>query len=549
MAFRSGYLWSHWYQDQNHLVMYSKGAALLPSQPYAYYTSPLPEFSQYNDIRFGDSANVYHYGWPDSNILAHFFGQRVQYAWSSTTYPAWYITPGVTPGFGDPPKLREGLGQKEGEFTWNRQIAFLVGKTAKSPNYFVIRDTMAGEGKLAQWFGLNVLGRKGDVQVQPDALHVNTEWPTKLDVFFPGQAITPELTEEDPLLDLLAHYYGPTWAAAVKGKSLSPNWKRKDGKPLDPEKRIVPDQEQHVLVRIPAAAGADHFWLAYPRGAGEAAPAVKRLAPHVVKVTHAEGTDYILLAPAHTRYSGEGITLEGTAAAVRVGREDVTLAILTGTGAASYGKALITGLGPVENTFAHAVIPEVNPRVYGGIPSAIPPYTPTLAGHQPLGDGVKKAANGTTTEYLVDAPTAITTTDGAVTMEARKAAIQITPVGIRFVVPERTYVKLTVGTVGVRGTGPFDLTLTDAGITGTVDGEMRTIVATMPKAIIRPMYHLDGTRWYAGYPDDPAPYRGRQDPQFGLAFAVHAGKHQVEIREWASPALPPAPAMVEIAVK
>ena len=113
---------------------------------------------------------------------------------------------------------------------------------------------------------------------------------------------------------------------------------------------------------------------------------------------------------------------------------------------------------------------------------------------------------------------------------------------VRFIAPAPVYVKLTHGNVGVRGVGPFDLTFTPAGITGKVDGDIRTIVTTWPDQIIRPMYHMDGVRWYAGFADEHSIIKGTTAPQFSLAIGVSAGSHTVKISEWEWPEMPPAPA-------
>ena len=148
-----------------------------------------------------------------------------------------------------------------------------------------------------------------------------------------------------------------------------------------------------------------------------------------------------------------------------------------------------------------------------------------------------------TTEYLIDSdqPAPVTVTDGNVLIEARKAAIHITPQTIRLVALDRTYCRLAVGNVAVRGVGPFDLTFTKEKITGTVEGAIRSLVCTWPEAITRPMYHMDGVRWYAGFADDHSISKGTPTPQMALAFGVTDGKHQVEIAEWMYPELPPSP--------
>ncbi len=421
LFFRSGYIWSHWTIDQGNLTMYSKGAALFPPQPYTYFTSPNPGWSQYNDMRFGHMENEFRFGWPDGNVLDCFLGEKAQYAWASTGYPAWYINPGVTPGMGNPPKKIDGVEQKEGQFWWNRQVVFMVGKTPKSPNYFVFHDTITGTGRLAQWLNFDLLGKKENLE--------------------------------------------------QKGKA------------------IYPDQEKRILVRIPEEPGTDNFWIAYPKADGEKSPSVTRLASNVIKIVHSEGTDCILLSPDPDRYEGEDLVLEGCAAVVRLTPDSATFAVLGGTGKSGYKGQIFESAGPFEKTVAINSIE--------------------------AGSEVVKASSG------------------------KKASAEAVPGGVRFIAPDDDCVQLESGTNCIRGFGPFDITISDKEIKGTVDGRMRTLVASLPPGITKPMYLQDGTRWGGGYADTPAPYRGRSDPQYSMAFGVLDGKHTVEIREWESPPLPP----------
>jgi len=98
------------------------------------------------------------------------------------------------------------------------------------------------------------------------------------------------------------------------------------------------------------------------------------------------------------------------------------------------------------------------------------------------------------------------------------------------------------GTIGIRGMGPFDLTYAPDGWRGTVDGSRRTLVMSTPEKLTRPMLLLDGQLWASGIPDEPSPWRGRDEPQFGLAAGVESGKQELKVVEWQWPALPPVPA-------
>jgi len=539
LFFRSGYNWSHWPTDQGHLILYSKGAPLLPCQPYQYYTAPRTDFDQYNILRFGDKENISEHGWADSNILDHAFGPTVDYAWSSSGYPDWYIKPGaVAPFFGGPRKLAVGVDQHPGAFTWDRQILFLKGASGKSPNYFVIRDTENGAGKLASWFNLNLLGRKENVQVTGSRLAVDTEWPTKLDVLFPGRTALPFDMYEDNKLFAYGPYNKIT--NPVAGQPLSRNWLDKDGKPALPG-GPPPAIEQQVQLRMPGAPGEEYSWVLYPRGDGEATPAVTRLAPGVVKIVTAESTDYAFLSTTPITFDAEGVTFTGSAGSVRVAKAGtVTLALTGGVGQVGYKGYVITGAAPFEKTVA---MKELRRRQVASS-GLVDGFTlqPRLTGPQPVVPGVSKATADGITEYLVKSDAPVTATDGNVSLTARQAMIQISPAGIRFVVPERAYAQLSVGNVGVRGVGPFDLTFTAEKITGSVKGDTRTLVTTWPAQITRPMYLMDGTRWYAGFADEHSIYKGTPTPQFALALGVTDGPHKVEISEWVFPVMPPNPA-------
>jgi hypothetical protein len=550
MFLRSGNNWSHWPEDQGQFILSSKGAVLCPSQPYQYWTSPKKDFDMASLLRFGDPTNRLPHSWPDSNILDHAFGPTVDYAWSSTGFPDWYIAPGAVEAYkpkSDVPvasgmlrALAPGIAQAQGAFAWNRQVLFLKGDTAKSPNYFVFRDTVRGEGKLASWFNLNLLGRQKDVQIDGGHIAVDTEWPTKLDLLFvqPGK-VSADFYEETQPGPAFAPFHQP-WYRAMKTAPapISPNWVRTDGKPVKfPE--APPTHEQHVFLRIANAPGAEFTWLVYPRGAGEALPTVTHLAPGALKIVTSEGTDYVFLSPTPITYAGAGVTFAGCSGAVRVKKQTVTLALTGGTGSVGFQGYVLSSDTPVERTLERRKMKKT--MVAAPTPKTTITYPPGLAGAQPLVPGVTKATAGGETEYVLASPTLVTAADGAVRLEGRLGAIRCTPQGIRFVVTTRDYAQLSVGNVGVRGVGPFDLTFTATGITGRVDGDIRTLVVTWPDQIVRPMFHLDGMRYFAGWADDHCIAKGTPTPQFAIGFGVTAGPHTVAIAEWSYPALPPVP--------
>jgi len=492
---RSGYLWSHWNQDQGNIMLFSKGAVLIPSQPYQYGAPKDKSFPDKNFIHFGSPLNDFPHAWPDSNILDAQFGASVDYAWSSTGYPEWFINPGSTKGFGKPRELVAGLNQKEGAFTWDRQIAFLKGATGKSPNYFVIRDSMNGDGKLASWFNLSLLGRKENVQITGSKVALDTEWPTKLDILFPGRKELPFEMFDDNLILFLGSYNRISGEAVAPGRILSRDWLAKDGKPAvsDGKAGCNGTVERHVELRLQNAPGQEVAWVLYPRGAGETAPTATQLAPGVTKVVTDESTDYVFLSTTPLTYKGEGVEFEGQAGAVRVAKNGkATLVLSAGPGKAGYKGHVIESAVPFEKT----------------------------------------VTSGSKTETIAASVWAI---------DAKVPAVTVASNSVRFVEAGHKYVELKQGAIGVRGIGPFDLTFTPDGITGKVDGDIRTLVTTWPEKITRPMYRMDGVRWYAGFADEHSVAKGTTTPQFSIAMGVSAGPHEIKISEWEWPAMPPAP--------
>ena len=131
-------------------------------------------------------------------------------------------------------------------------------------------------------------------------------------------------------------------------------------------------------------------------------------------------------------------------------------------------------------------------------------------------------------------------------LEGSGALVEIADHSLRFTAESDHYVQLSVGNRGIRGVGPFDLTFTATGITGKVDGATRSLVVTWPDGITRPMFHMDGIRYYAGWADDHSIGKGTTTPQFSIGFGVTDGPHTIEISEWRYPNLPVDPARREI---
>ncbi|MCL1857434.1 MAG: hypothetical protein FWF84_07355, partial [Kiritimatiellaeota bacterium] len=270
MFLRSGYLWSHWNHDQGNMILYSKGAVLMPPQPYQYGGPQDAAFPDKSFVRFGSPKNDFPHGWADGNVVASAFAPSTDFAWVSSGYPDWFISPGSRPGFGGARPLEGGDTQKEGAFHWNRMVMFMKGKTAKSPNYFVVRDVMTGEGKLTSWFNLSLLGRQGDVTLKGEKVSLKTEWPTTMDLFFPERDVKAFEVREDNLgtqIGIYNRYDGPL----TEGQATSKHWVDKEGNPVtlgtrDRDGKINfhfngVDKEQHVNLRLQSIPGQEIPWV------------------------------------------------------------------------------------------------------------------------------------------------------------------------------------------------------------------------------------------------------------------------------------------------
>ena len=548
MLLRAGFQWSHWYIDPGHFVLYSRGAPLVPCQPYQYYGSPNKEFDLYNTVRFGHPENQWPYGWGDSNIIDYAFGPTVDYAWASTGFPDWFISPGASEQWrkkDDTPVtqiedrlLDKAHKQTQGAFEWNRQVMFMKGKTPRSPNYFVFRDAMAGDGRLASYLYLNLLGTKGNLKIEGARLAVDTEWPTKLDVVFADRnTLAPAFFEELHAIS----FHGANLPARVDDKyPISRDWVNKDGAPVTNRQNLRHGRsvsERHVMLRIPGKPGEGYFWVLHPRGENEPLPKVERMGDDVLKITHPEGTDYVFLAPIHAKHVLAGVAFEGRAGAVRVRGDTVTLALTGGAGGVGYKGRGVTGTAPFEQAVR---LDQLEAGVQG-LPVQLPLPRPDFPAGTELAAGASKITQGDRVTYVFEHSEPVAVEDGPVRIEGRNGLIAVAPDAVRFMARESTYVKLSVGNVGVRGVGPFDLTFTQTGISGKVTGRMRSLVTTWPEGIVRPMYRMDGVRWCMGWADDHSIAKGTPAPQLGLAFAVTDGPHDIEVIETTYIDLPPVP--------
>jgi len=553
MLIRSGFDWSHWYIDQGHIVIMSRGSVLLPYQPYAYWSANVKKksknFDYYNLLRFGETSNEFPYDWPDGNVLDHTFGKSVDYAWISTGIPDWFINPSINPKLknrlpanvvtGQLRKLDSKFKQKEGAFDWNRQIMFMKGKTANSPNYFVIRDSMQGDGQLSNYFFLNLLGTEKNIIIKNNDIHLNTEWPVEADIIFPDRKkLNPEFYSEKEKLDM--------HNIVSKNPVKIRDWFDIKGNPMP--KELVKSRgyaksglEQHTILRLTGKPGSGYTWIVYPRKKTEAMPKVSSPAEGVVNVQHPEGNDYIFISTSQLKYSKNNIIFEGKSGSIRINDKTVTLILTGGAGKIGYKGCIYNAVAPFEKVIPISKLSQEE-KTHPANKTAIK-LPVREKNSKEIAPGVFLNEKNKISKYFVTGKVvSVVYADKNITVDARNAYIEKTPEYIRFITPDTTYVKLTVGNTGVRGIGPFDLTFRKNKITGKVEGKTRTIVTTWPENIVRPMFKLDNIRYFAGWADDHCVSKDTKAPQFAIAFGVLNGKHNVLIDEWT---FPPLPAKIE----
>ena len=158
LELHQGYQVSHCDENQGDFILYAKGAPLvtLSLDAYAVHNnSPMGQlyrsFGFHSRVRFGSMTNTG--GWPGGGAVggvpAHAFGDSVDYVRALGDY---------------------------GPQCWTRQVAFLKGKSAAGPGYFVFRDSFnvrqgKPRGLEPKWWYLRTLGRKDQVSPGDDGFH------------------------------------------------------------------------------------------------------------------------------------------------------------------------------------------------------------------------------------------------------------------------------------------------------------------------------------------------------------------------------------------
>ena len=242
LQLHQGYQVSHCDENQGDFVLYAKGAPLVTLSLGAYAVhgdKPIGQLYQsfgfHSRVRFGSMTNTG--GWPGGGAVggapAHAFSDSADYVRALGDY---------------------------GPQRWTRQVAFLKGKAATAPSYFVFRDSFTardGEarGLEAKWWYLRTLGRKDQVRPGDDGFHYTSEFGPKLDVHF-LQPAKVAIESRD------ATQGAPLYAGNAQ------NWRRAhpDAKP---EGDLNVTETITVNAAGPVPAGQDIMVVLVPLGTGE----------------------------------------------------------------------------------------------------------------------------------------------------------------------------------------------------------------------------------------------------------------------------------------
>jgi hypothetical protein len=326
LSFRQGYMCSHSDPNQGDFTLFAKGAPLVTLSLHAYPLHQLPAvqeldktFGWHSRVRFGSPGNAG--GWPGGGAIGgvpgYSFSESVDYLRGIGDYPA---------------------GDTGGVETWTRQIAFMKGRTADSPDYFVMRDSFTAADPtnlVPTWWALRTLGPKTQVQATADGFTYQSAFGPRLLARF-LQPAAVKMESRDVTYDTTL-YFGTAraWAKGgfpTKGKE-------------NPDNATV-TETLTINSAGPIAAGQDVLVVLAPQGAGEPAPVAESLGDGVARIVTAESTDTVFLGRAPFVFERDGIRFEGLAGAVRVYPKEVHLIISEGGGSVTCKGVTLRSTGP-----------------------------------------------------------------------------------------------------------------------------------------------------------------------------------------------------------
>ncbi|MHB9134493.1 MAG: hypothetical protein ACYDBB_25760 [Armatimonadota bacterium] len=190
----------------------------------------------------------------------------------------------------------------EAKLTWTRQALFMKDDEPLGPHYLLLRDTVAG-GQPTEWQFWSLSEKIGTPAEMKDAAAVLKDKPGT--VIQPARAL-PQGNRYTAVgqFDVDLEYY-------IASPTATPRHTLRYGGKRDA-------LEYQDLLHLQLPGDGDYFVAIFPRFRTEEAPAFSTLGNgKIIKVTGAFGTDYGLLSTEPVNVSADGITFQGTAAAVQ----------------------------------------------------------------------------------------------------------------------------------------------------------------------------------------------------------------------------------------
>ncbi len=224
--------------------------------------------------------------------------------------------------------------------TWYRQMLFLKDADPAGPNYFVLRDTFAGQPTrptdLSLWFLATRMDR------EQNYFHFTGQCPVDMDVFVASPAKT------EPKTGSYGHINQPYIRMVPSDPAYYPHGNEKDASKL-PYGKL---SEEQLLFRLHQPAGQGYCVVLYPRLKTNDPPATfTTLAQNAVKVQTPLSTDYVFIDSVPVQFVEGDLRFSGQAGAIRFYKtgEIVVINNEGKAGIAVAGKT-ITGTGPFSVT-------------------------------------------------------------------------------------------------------------------------------------------------------------------------------------------------------
>ncbi|OPZ25953.1 MAG: hypothetical protein BWZ02_02235 [Lentisphaerae bacterium ADurb.BinA184] len=376
MLLRAGANWGHWDTDALNVVLYGKGAPLSPGTGYQYLANPAPTRDNgiyHNRVKVGRRDLPEVFGRVDGSIADYGFGPAADYAVADRYYPPELFTDG------------------QGEMHWRRHVLYLKSARPEGANGFVMRDTFpGGEQRRKWWSWLNLddadriaVDGQGFAALERNKVFAENEMPMK----------------RGSTVEMKTAFGASTWFGFSRPCEVRIRMTFDYGV----QGSVPSGKETKTIVEIPAAAGEDFFYVVFPRGGEEPVPACVPFGADGMKITTAEGTDYVFLADRPTAVERDEVVFAGKAGAVRVSADRVVFCLNAGSGRIGYRGCIVEGDGPFEKTVALAELKPGVIRVEGG-------YAKTTRTVD-LGRGVTVTGEGPF-EATLDGDSVRLTTDG-----------------------------------------------------------------------------------------------------------------------------------------